>query len=430
MQRFVYIKHETSYYHPIKYVMGLIQRHSRDEICITEQATSDALIFDHENPNSEPVAIDFYAQYEDSTHPLSHEIIFTEKPVIRINDIVEDLVSTIFYMVNCLQERNAPSSNIDHFGRYKYSASYQYRFNCAEDNLVLNYIKELLQRWGLEVAPPRTSNVFLSHDIDALDGSWKHIVYYLVKQKRLITAFKALVRGLTGTPFYRNIPELLALHKRFGIKSTFFFIPVQGRGQHRIQNADYDIDEESELLQLIKSQGHSFGLHKSSKTSTLKEELKQLPYPTEYNRYHFLSHQPHKDWDHIEAANIKVDASLGFAEHIGFRNSYGLPFHPYNPVTKEAFRFLEVPLMVMDGTLWDYMGLSAADLGERVIRFIDQHKTDCVISILWHNTSLTEYPYPGLLEPYIEVLAYLDKMRFEFIEVGCISQKYTAPIKE
>jgi len=424
LQRTIYIKPDTEYYHPIKYVMHLIQRHAVDQIIVTDRLTNDCLIFDHTREKSEPIAIDFFSKSEQQNVPLPHETFFPEAPVIRnsANDI--DLVATIFYMVNCLQERNSPRSNIDHFGRFKYSASYQHRFDCVEENLVQKYIFELFERWQWEPISPQKSNVFLSHDIDALDGSWIHIVYDLLKQKRIITAIKALFRGITHKPYYRNIHEILNYHRQYGIKSSFFFIPVKGKGRYRIQNADYNIREELELLDLISSQGHSLGLHKSSKESSIAEELEQLPFSTEYNRYHFLSHQPHKDWERLEAANISIDASLGFAEHIGFRNSYGLPFHPYNPKTKEAFKFLEVPLMMMDGTLWGYMGIGPGELGERAIRFFEKNRTDCLISVLWHNTSLTEYPYHGLKASYLQIMEYINQTTLTFVELDKISSEH------
>ena len=103
---------------------------------------------------------------------------------------------------------------------------------------------------------------------------------------------------------------------------------------------------------------------------------------------------------------------------------HGFPFHPYNPKTKRPFRFLEVPLIIMDGTLWNYMGVSAKDLSRFMIRFIEEHQKDCLISILWHNTSLTDFPYPGLTAAYLELLAYADKANLEFVELDEISQTF------
>lgn len=410
-------------------MFGLIQRHTTVEIKIVDSLTTDTLIFDTDAVNSEPIAHSFYLKYDEPNSALPHTTYFAQEPVILTDDGTNDLVATIFYMINCLQERSCPESQIDKFGRYKYTASYQYRFECVEENLVLQYIKQLLQRWDWPLSTPRNSSIFLSHDIDALDGSWMHIVYYLLKQKRIITAFKAFAKGLMQKPFFRTIPELLALHQQYGIISTFFFIPIQGRGRFRIQNADYNINDESNVINSILSDGHSLGLHKSSKALPLVDELKKLPFATKYNRFHFLSHQPHTDWAKIEQANIAVDASLGFAEHIGFRNSYGLPFHPYNPETEEEFSFLEVPLFIMDGMLWSSMQLSSGEIGERMIEFIERNKTDCLISILWHNTSMTEYPYPGLLASYRELLEYFDSRGFEYTELDGVLEDFSGKFK-
>lgn len=424
MFRTVYIKPDTAYYHPIKYVMGLIQHQIVEEIKIGAAEERDSIIFDLDHKHSEPITIEFYIQYEQHGTPLPHKDYFDNEAVIHTGENESDLVATIFYMVNCLQERSAPSSDIDQYGRFKYTASYQFRFNCVEDNLVLGYIHTLVQKWNLTALVPRQSRIFMSHDIDALDGSWMHIVYDLLRQKRIKTAAKALSLGLKRKLFYRNISDMLTLLHRHHISSTFFFIPAIGKGRYRIQNADYNIEEETELLQLISSKGHSLGLHKSSHPSSLSEELLALPFKTTYNRYHFLAHQPHEVWAQLESAGIAIDASLGFAEHIGFRNSYGSSFQPYNPTTRTAYHLLITPLLVMDGTLWTYMRIPPDDLADRIIQFIEKNKTDCLISILWHNTSLTEYPYPGLLDSYIELLEYIASENYTYVELDKVYSEH------
>ena len=75
-------------------------------------------------------------------------------------------------------------------------------------------------------------------------------------------------------------------------------------------------------------------------------------------------------------AVLKVDCSLGFAETPGFRNSYGQPFLPYNLSEDRPYRFVEVPLNIMDGTFQRYMKVPVKETATRVIDFFEKNKYD------------------------------------------------------
>jgi hypothetical protein len=67
------------------------------------------------------------------------------------------------------------------------------------------------------------------------------------------------------------------------------------------------------------------------------------------------------------------------------------PFKPFNLTTGEEVEILEIPLMIMDGTLYDYMKLdvgSAWDVTKQLIDAVERHHG--VMTILWHNTSMID----------------------------------------
>ena len=56
-----------------------------------------------------------------------------------------DAIATIFYMINSLQELEPDDADLDDLGRFKYSSSYQFRFNNVNDNLVETIINDFCE---------------------------------------------------------------------------------------------------------------------------------------------------------------------------------------------------------------------------------------------------------------------------------------------
>ncbi|MBK6668110.1 MAG: hypothetical protein IPG48_18750 [Saprospiraceae bacterium] len=147
--------------------------------------------------------------------------------------------------------------------------------------------------------------------------------------------------------------------------------------------------------------------------TTFSEEMSKFPSEVAHNRYHFLKFETHKAWKEIESAGLKTDGSLGFAEHIGFRNSYGLPFVPYDMENDRPYTFLEIPLHVMDGTLTQYMGLESEEAFIRIKKFLKQNEHNSILSILWHNNEFTEYTHKSMKFMYIDVLEYINYLKID-----------------
>ncbi len=160
-------------------------------------------------------------------------------------------------------------------------------------------------------------------------------------------------------------------------------------------------------MKLVESSGFVNGLHKSCSEMTINDELKKGNITTFYNRYHFLNYLPHKDWSEISNSNLQFDASMGFVERYGFRNSYGNAFQPYNIFKKRPYDFVEAPLNFMDGTFHKYMKVNPDHIGNLIIEFYERNKYNCLFSLLWHNTYFTNYKYNSYLKEYKKVLSYI-----------------------
>jgi hypothetical protein len=304
---------------------------------------------------------------------------FDDEPVLKENG-EPDYIATCFYMINCLQEY---ANNVeDEKGRFDYKKSYQYHFEVTQQNLVVDYFKEIALEIGIKENLNATSTVFLSHDIDVLN----------VKKQAIATElktldFSALLRTLAKSKF-DLLNELINYEQSNSIKATYFWLPVQGN-QNGIPHADYSIaDVKIFIDQLNTSTNFINGLHKSSTEKSLNEEAEMIANNIKVNRYHFLKYNVKTDYSKLEDAKITTDCSLGFSHTIGFRNSYGLPFRPYSPILDKQFSFWVNPLHIMDSSLIYYTNGTVSEKEKMVKEFIDLNRENCQIGILWHNNYL------------------------------------------
>ena len=138
----VYVRKNTSYYYPIIYVIKIIEKNRNIKFTLMDSVENAKIIWDDAKDNSEAIAIDFYNSLSNNLNALNHKKLFSSSPKITCQNSDEDLIATIFYLINSLQEIQPNDEDLDELGRYKYSASYQSRFNNINENLVEKLIDE------------------------------------------------------------------------------------------------------------------------------------------------------------------------------------------------------------------------------------------------------------------------------------------------
>ena len=87
----------------------------------------------------------------------------------------------------------------------------------------------------------------------------------------------------------------------------------------------------------------------------------------------------------------RTDSTLGFPEHVGFRcGGARREFPAFNLKTREQLRLRERPLVVMDETLFGYMGLDWRQALDRILKLSDTcRRLKGDFTLLWHNSGLT-----------------------------------------
>jgi hypothetical protein len=91
---------------------------------------------------------------------------------------------------------------------------------------------------------------------------------------------------------------------------------------------------------------------------------------------------------------------------VGFRNGMCHPFRPFNLNTNKEIEILEIPLAIMDVTLFEnYLKLDARRAWEITKLLIDNVRScNGVLTVLWHNTLMLKD-----LKFYEKILEYCNR---------------------
>ena len=389
--------------------------------CVNSKHDADVVL--GEKPYPIEISTDFYAALKNGD--FNSKSILNSDGWITTQDGSIDYLSTAFYMINSFQEYF--SSDLDEIGRFKFSASYQYRLGGACNNQVqycFDKIWEIINPKGTFKRNP--SKVFLTHDIDSVNGALVQDGYYSLKKGNLKVILQLIWNVILQQPDWLNMDKIMKLESEYDFKSTFFWLVNKGKTKDGLRNGDYHVTEKSiqSIQKQITDNGFINGLHKSISTDSFETELSKIP-GVASNRNHYLKMQLPHHYKEIEKSGLKLDTTLGFAEQHGFRNSYGLPFTPYNLENDRPYSFVEAPLHIMDGTFQKYYRWNLSQTSNAIGDFIEKNRYNCVLTFLWHNTFFTQHKFKGYLEIYRSILTILKEMEIRSITPTEIISEYS-----
>lgn len=413
----------------IQYHTSSVYKQELRHILYTISLCYDVKFAEANDPSQAQITI---GSQEDDTIYFSNalfDVLYSDSPyfectaeVITI-DGKEDILSTIFYLVNCLQELNPNPTSRDHFGRYKSSYSFQTTNGLMTENIVEGLIDRLILLLPGRAAIHKKLNkskIFLSHDMDTIYGSLIQDTYWSVKNMRPFDIAKVLLENTLKGPSWLNIDRIMKIESEYDFHSTFFWLTEKGKTIKGLRNSDYDIGgpRVRQSIKTIEDKGWYNGLHKSIGTTSFSAEMNKVPAPVSSNRYHYLFFDVFRDFKEIEKAQIKLDCSLGFADQIGFRNGFGTPVHLFDIQRKIPYDFVECPLHCMDTTYLFYQKKSGDMFANDVIDFVEKNRFNCVLSLLFHNNYLSDYKYKEYLKAFKRLLGYFYENQYE-----CITEK-------
>lgn len=274
--------------------------------------------------------------------------------------------------------------------------------------------------------------ICLTHDLDNLQPTLQ------MRLKRLITQRKLRLKS-SKDDFLSSLETLLKFNNQIAGKtgcSTVFVACKSQSPSVSTRLSQWLIDpayspEDADLgtfLRLLDSENCEVGLHGSffslshDLLSNEKEILEEvLGRPVSLSRQHWL-HLPTQDsMEKIWSAGLRIDSSLGWNGNVGFRCGMARPF----PIVLDARRTLwEVPLLLMDGPIFDDLGLDfegAISLSRELLGQVKE-RGGCV-AINWHERAAS--PDYNWFEAYQAILNWAKEEGFRFVTLSEAVQEYS-----
>jgi len=294
-------------------------------------------------------------------------------------------------------EEEYSNQRLDKFNRHLYAHS-------TNAYVLEPMVSQYLCNNGLSVKYPEGKKfaLCLTHDIDVLYTNQGALQQLRTGIKNAITfnikgVMKSITKALRKTiePDY-HIHNILNAGKKYNAKSSFYFLSLT-QGEH---DFNYDPKEIKEIFELIKNNDGEIGLHGGhmayNDPAKMESEKTLLEYAANKKvngyRNHYLKFQTPATWEYLNDAGFIYDTTFGYADNAGFRNGMCHPFQPYSLTRNGFLDIFELPLVIMDVTLWRYMKLSQAQQYALCTALIDT-VAECngVLTLLWHNTQMCGY---------------------------------------
>jgi hypothetical protein len=330
-----------------------------------------------------------------------------------------DVLGSCFFMLSRYEERVEPAR--DHYGRFPAGASVAQRegFLCVP---VVDAYAELLgaalaRLWPrLERRRPRTFGIAITHDVDDPLATLGRGPMNLIRQlgadalvrrdpglmARRVRSWAGLTRGSHALDPYNTFDFLMDVSERHGLASAFYFIAAAGTASP--EDPPYTLAHPwvRALLRRVHRRGHEIGFHAGFGTHRDAERTRQeferlrdaaaregVRQEAWGGRQHYLLWENPATWSNWDRAGLDYDTTLGYADRIGFRAGTCHPYRAFHLLERRPLRLRERPFQVMDGTLFQYMGLSPEAALEQILPLVDQcRRHGGTFSVLWHNNSL------------------------------------------
>jgi hypothetical protein len=380
------------------------------------------------------------------------------------HDVEEsDWLGEIFEWVSCADEYSIEAR--DSVGRIRFRESYVGRYKLDAHRPYAALAMQFLQRELCKVIPSTSPQpispvagishfIINTHDVDFLPLRYseslirlaKNVAISLLLHKRprlaMGQAGKALRLAFGGAnPLYQVSP--VADHEvRQGISASYFFIANNG---HR-RDAKYSINEPAviELMRWLEVRGMEVGVHGSYTSLDYRQGL-----VSEFSKLYAKGFRPRGGRQHwlrftlplliraMERVGALYDTSLGWTEQIGFRAGACFAFPPYNFDEERPAAFLEIPLVVMDGSLID-QNTKEVDWYNEITELLSMSRRYGWggISLLWHPTAFGGGQLPQEMDSlfwqlvgcrgqwndtWLSALDFVKSVRRRYEEVGLLS---------
>lgn len=316
-----------------------------------------------------------------------------------------DWWSWVFWMVTRAEERAPRPDQLDAMGRFKATQSVAFK----EGWLGRPEIECRVRAWAESQGIQPESRAYAVHPTIDVDSAYAYqhrslfrhagaTVKDLIRRdaKRLSERWGVLVQGEPDP--YDSYEWLERIHARYGLRARYFML-LADRGPF-----DRPVHwQQAGMAQLVQRlvQSADVGIHpgvqshENADSHALEAEIKRLAQltngPVVHARQHYLLQAVPATWRRLEAAGIRHDHTMGYADCIGFRAGLSRPFRAFDLESNRPMELTLHPIAAMDATLNRYMGLNPDEALDALESLAEEVKTvEGDFTLLWHNETVAE----------------------------------------
>lgn len=108
-----------------------------------------------------------------------------------------------------------------------------------------------------------------------------------------------------------------------------------------------------------------------------------------------------------------------------------MPFKLYDFEKDEMMDVWEIPLVVMDATLYQYRKMDPLSSLESVEKLVGEcEKFNGLITLLWHNGNFDDENYPGARELFENILSHMYSKQCQSVTGHSCIEQHLLPIFE
>ncbi|SHK04800.1 polysaccharide deacetylase family protein [Rhodothermus profundi] len=329
----------------------------------------------------------------------------------------DDPIASVFFWLSGWQEQVVPAR--DEHGRTRHADSLQAALGIATRPPVeatRAALARALAHHGISVRPRQWQGHRWAFcptiDVDYL-RKWRPGILYRefvlypvrnLRQQPLAARLRRLgevIGELLSQPdpfrvaFWRIVERIRPLGT-----GTFFF----KAGATSAHDVRYRLKAAHRWVHALQRAGMEVGLHPSYHAAVHREHLERerhrlaalLDRPLLSVRTHYLRWMEPATPRLLAAAGFRIDSTLGWPDHEGFRRGTCLPFQLFDVQANAPLPLWELPLAVMESVLFVRRGLTptkALRVTETLLQTCRQYGGVCVA--LWHTTLWDERDFPG-----------------------------------
>ncbi len=345
--------------------------------------------------------------YEQSITKLAiSKTLFGQQECLAFDGIVDPLAS-IFYHLTRMEEYCCFAPDVH--GRFQAKDSFLVNYGWEKQLMVERWIDAFLEDYQrkmnrtLEIKYSPLS-LTLTFDIDnTFAFKWKPFTrilgsyfkdFFRLDFKRMATKSATLLRFRKDP--YNTYDKIISYHKKGINVHLFWLVGDFDKYDRNVSNTSVKhrrfINEIGDEL--------AIGLHPSYASNESFDKLQKekndleviLNHSVETSRQHFLRLRLPETYQRNQEVGLTADFTLGFGDIIGFRAGTIQKFPFFDLEKNQEQDYWIHPFSYMDGTLRDYLKLSA-EQSKKVIEalIVEAHKYGGNFIAIWHNESISEW---------------------------------------